>query len=113
MKNHRLPDSVYKLVVAEFADYDRKRRFLSVIGERRAENELVRMYMEHVIAIDAALLSVCRGEGGDAREALRTDIAEGRGFNTSAAKKYYTSRELFVRRKSAAIYEVARALELI
>ena len=113
MKNYKIPDSVYKLVVAEFADYDRKRRFLSTVGERKANNDLVRVYLDRVIAIDAALLAVCRGESAEAREALRYDIAEGRGFNTSAAKKFYTSRELFIRRKSAAIYEVARSLEFI
>lgn len=113
MKNYRIPDSVYKLVVAEFADYDRKRRFLATVGERRAANDLVKVYVDHVVAIDAALMSTCRGEDQAAREALRYDIAEGRGFNTSAAKKFYTSRELFIRRKSAAIYEVARSLEFI
>ena len=113
MKNYRVPDSVYQIVVAEFADYDRKRKLLDCVGERKAANELVRVYIDHVVAIDAALLSVCRGESTEARDALRSDIAQGRGFKNSAAKKFYSTRSLFIRRKSDAIYEVARSLELI
>ncbi|MBE6584541.1 MAG: hypothetical protein E7649_06165 [Ruminococcaceae bacterium] len=113
MKNNRLPDSVYKLVIAEFVDYDRKRKLLDSVGERKATNELVRVYLDRVIAIDAALLAVCRGEGEEAREALRSDIAQGRGFKTSAAKKYYTAEQIYKRRKSDVIYEVAKAMKLI
>lgn len=111
MKNYRLPDEVYRIVVAEFADYDRKKQYLnSLSGRKKIEPELISSYTQKIIAIDSALLSVCRGESASARLALRCDIANGRGYRTSSAKQYYSTHTIYTKRKSDVIFVAACAL---
>lgn len=106
----RLEDSVYRLVVAEVGDYERKKRKLA---EGKLSPEQIVEYSRKTSAIEDALLSVCRGETFEAMDALRTDIAQGRGFKCSAAKTIYVSRATYSRRKREAVWSIATMLRLI
>lgn len=108
--NNKIPESVYKLVVAEVGDYERKKRLLE---NGKLPRESIMAYTKSVCAIDSALLSVCYSECREAREALRADIALGRGFKNGAAKRYYTSHATCARRKRQAVEAIARLLGLI
>ena len=108
--NNKIPQSVYKLVVAEVGDYERKKRLLE---EGKLPRESIIVYTKSVCAIESALLSVCYSECREAREALRSDIALGRGFKNGSAKRYYTSYATYVRRKRQAVEVIARSLGLI
>ena len=106
----RLEESVYRLVVAEVGDYDRKKKRLA---EGHLTTDQVAEYTRKTSAIENALLSVCRGESLEAQNALRADIALGRGFNSSAAKNIYISRSTYSRRKREAVWSIAVMLRLI
>lgn len=108
--NNKIPQSVYKLVVAEVGDYERKKRLLE---QGKLPRESIIAYTKSVCAIEYALLSVCAGECAKARDALRSDIALGRGFRNGAAKQYYTGRGTYTCRKRQVIDAIARALGLI
>lgn len=108
--NNKIPESVYKLVVAEVGDYERKKHLLE---DGKLPRESIMVYTKSVCAIESALLSVCEGECTEARDALRSDIALGRGFKNGAAKQYYATRGTYIRRKRQAVNIIARALGLI
>ena len=108
--NNKIPKSVYKLVVAEVGDYERKKRLLE---EGKLPRESIVVYTKSVCAIESALLSVCELEPAEAIDALRSDIALGRGFKNSVAKRYYTTKGTYMRRKRHAVTIIARALGLI
>jgi hypothetical protein len=102
--------SVYRVVVATAADYNRMKRAIDShsLGKDQAL-ELSRK----VNAIDNALLAVCEGECDAARSALLSDIARMRGFKNSAGKAYYASRATYTRRKREAVRMIAIMLGLV
>jgi hypothetical protein len=106
----RLPKSVYNLVVATVADYDRMK---ILIEKNQISREQTATFVRKISAIDNALVAVCDGERSDVRDALRLDIAQKRGYERGFARSYYTSEPTYVRRKQDAILLIAKMLELI
>ena len=105
-----LPESVYKLVVAEVGDYERKKQALEKGGLSR---EQAIEYDRKVTVIDTALQSACAGETRAAQRALLSDIAAVRGYHHGAAAAYYPSKKTYIKRKGQAVTTIAKLLELI
>ena len=113
MKNHKIPDSVYQIVLAEFADYDRKKALLNLYGENMLSKEQRIAFFRVTNIIDEVIDDVCAGEDRAAKQALKRDISEGRGFDRSYAKVFYPAKETFKRRKRNIIKGVAHRLGLL
>lgn len=106
----RLPKSVYNLVVATVADYDRMR---SLIDKNQVSREQMKEFTRKISAIDNALVAVCDGEQSAVREALRLDISQKRGYDRSVARSYCMTERTFFRRKQETMLLIAKMLELI
>lgn len=105
-----VPESVYKLVVAEIADYERKKKALEK-GDLSREQMIE--YSRKVTLIDTAIQSVCFGEGRKAQCALIADIATMRGYEHGAASEFYTTKGTYMRRKREAVTLISKLLGLI
>lgn len=105
-----MPDSVYKLVVAEVGDYDRKKEALE---KGDLPREKIIEYSRKLAAIDTAISSACSGEGTRAKTALMFDIANLKGYNNGLARQYYLTKGIYMRRKREAMTSIARILELL
>lgn len=105
-----VPESVYKLVVAEVGDYERKKKEIEAGGLSR--DQMIE-YGRKVAVIDTALQSACVGECPRAKSALMADIAAMRGYDHGAAREFYTTKGTYMRRKREAITIIAKLLGLM
>lgn len=105
-----VPDSVYRLVVAEVGDYQRKKKALE--GRDLSRDKIIE-YGKKIAIIDTAMQSACFDEVPEAKEALMSDIAENKGFKNGVARKYYTTKGTYIRRKRHAVILLAKLLELM
>ncbi len=106
----RLEKSVYDLVVATVADYERMNRM--VVQGGLPPDQMV-VFVRKISAIDHALTVVCDGEREEVKRALLSDIAERRGYDRSRSKELFGSRKLFYARKGQAVHFIARMMDLI
>lgn len=106
----KVQKSVYNLVVATVADYERMKRLLD---KGQLSREQTATFVRKISAIDNALVAVCNGEQSDVRDALRLDIAQKRGYERGIARSYYTAKNTYESRKKEAILLIAKMLELI
>lgn len=106
----KLPRSVYDIVVAVVADYDRMSKLLDKGNITRAQAIL---YTRYITAVDDALVAVCEGEDPAVYSLLRADIAARNGFENSRSKAYYLTKYSYDRRKSDTIVLIARILNLV
>lgn len=105
-----LPRSAYEAIVATVADYERMKRTLS-LAELSKEQFLE--LTKRVNAIENAICVVCEGEPYAAGQALLRDIANHRGFEGCEAKRYYTAKSTFDRRKNDAIRTIGKMLGIV
>ena len=105
-----VPESVYRLVVAEVGDYDRKKKALEKGGLSR---EKMVEYGRKVAVIDTAMESVCLNECPEAKRALMADISSMRGYKNGEAREFYTTKGTYIRRKRQALTIIAKLLELM
>ena len=105
-----IPESVYKLVVAEVGDYERKKKALEK-GDLTREKAVE--YGRKVAIIDTAMHSACIGECAEAQKALMSDIASMKGYKNGAARQYYLTKGTYIRRKRHAVTIIAKLLELM
>lgn len=106
----KIAKTVYDLVVSTVADYDRMRK---MIDKGNISQTQTATFTRKLAAIDNALIAVCDKEQIAAREALRLDISQKRGFERGFARSYYTSKNTYESRKREAILLIAKMLELI
>lgn len=106
----KLEKSVYDLVVATVADYDRMARR---IAEGGLPPDQVAAFVRKISAVDHALSVVCEREREEVKRALQRDIAERRGYERSVSRDLFGSKKAFDRRKAQAIYLIARMTDLI
>ena len=106
----RIQKTVYDVVVATVADYPRMKKMLEK-GSVTKDQAVV--FARKVAAVDNALIAVCDGESGEVVEALRSDIANRKGFENAASRTVYTTKETFHRRKRKAVDLIAKMLNLI
>ena len=106
----KVPKTVYDVVVATVADYNRMRKALE---KGNLTKDQVASLTRKVAAIDDALLAICDGEDRDACEALRIDIGARNGFEHSKSIVYYGTKYVYNRRKSDAVEMMARMMDLI
>lgn len=102
--------TVYDIVVAMVADYNRMKKMLD---KGNITREQAIFFARSVAAIDNALLAVCHDEPREALDALRFDIAERHGFERATARVYYNTNYLYNKRKSDVVEMIARMLNLI
>lgn len=106
----RCEKTVYDVVVATISDRVRMRRMLD---KGNLTKEQAADFSRKLAALDNAMIAVCEGESHEAREALLSDIAHRRGYENAEAKRFYTARNTFDRRKAEAVTMIARMLGLI
>ena len=106
----KLEKTVYDVVVAVAADYERMQKR---IGSGELSREQLDSFVRKVCAIDHALAVVCEGERDEVKRALLIDIGERRGFDRAISRNYYTTRKIFGKRKGQAVNLIARMLDLI
>lgn len=106
----KIEKSVYNIVVAVAADYDRMQKRLRSGDLTR---EQLDSFVRKVCAIDHALTVVCDGERDEVKRALLLDIGERRGFERAVSRNYYATRRVFDKRKGQAVQLIARMLDLI
>ena len=106
----KLEKSVYDVVVATVADYERMNRMVAQGG---LPPDQIAVFVRRISAIDHALTVVCDREREEVKRALLRDIAERRGYERSISRELFGSRKLFYKRKGQAVHFIARMLDLI
>lgn len=105
-----LPRSAYDVIVATVADYERMKKALETAN---LSKEQYLAMTKRVDAIENAICMVCAGEPHAAGRALLRDIANRRGFESCEAKRYYTAKSTFDRRKNDAIRTIGKMLGIV
>lgn len=101
---YTLPGSVVDIVKSICADYERRRRVM----EHVEDEQVCAMCLMLNGAIDTALSEVEEGLRGD----LLSDLAEGRGYERSAAADKISKNAYYNRRRKL-VYDIAHGLALL
>ncbi len=103
-QKQNLPGGVVGIAVAVIADYDRRSR---EIKKGTLSESSLSAYARYNEIVEAALLQIEEG----ARREMLSDIAYGRGYNTSMIGWMYC-KETYYLRKRTVIYFVAKGMGL-